>query len=873
MSRTTDGMAAAAPATPTAAALGSWPVARQNRRLTSVQPLAGRMSAPPEIVPGFAFPQGQASLIPFASRPGGAVDRALALANGGLRCYSLDGKLRWEIHPPGLNFDNLVIAEDMDGDGRVELALTSGRPKSPLGAAVLVDAETGELRFRYDVEPMSYSWLMHVGSFLPDTSGKQFLVVMHGYPPDKKNGYAALFEFPRPGEKPQQRWRYDFHEYTCFPTLLTSDVNGDGVKEICLQTHSRMWVLNPRSGEVVQFVGWDVSPANVRSYGLTRFVDLNGDGREDFLCIGNFAQHHEVLLNEDGKLKKAWSHGWADSVTTRTVATVWPEPPVADVDGDGKLEVVLSMFRADGEPTWGVRIYDAVTGTLKGRIPNRVANSIADVDGDGVAEILTEVTGDPARATIEGAALFKREGEDWKELWREDGLVPAAVPAGTRQDRQPGNAARATDPLLVRKGTALRRVVSRAGTIQLEEWQAAVVAGPDLSHVRAAVGPVLQAPLVADVDGDGKNEVIHLHAGKVTIYRYQAGRGLVPGESYPSDTLPAIADLDGDGKLEMVVGTASVDSPPQLKALRPGRGAPLWEMTYAPKGPGIAHGRALYFQTGKFTGGPGDDLYVYTGMPVARSLMLNGRDGKIVWEKGDLPSLQRYNAPTVNHAAVWDLNGDGKDDLVFTNPDYYCVASGTTGELLIGPDFPPKIFSQPSQGLYTLPAVLENKGAEPTVALVDGHYFQAAMTIRAKPAWYKLPEVGEARAGAEGFLQLPDGTWLMGFGREDGKFACVEISTGKTRWELPLEGAASAVAACDIDGDGRLEFLFGTTHGKLHAVGDAGDKPRVVWTVTFPASVGAPIPADVDGDGASEIIVPTGDGKLCLVRPKTLEKK
>ena len=59
----------------------------------------------------------------------------------------------------------------------------------------------------------------------------------------------------------------------------------------------------------------------MRSYGLDEFVDLNGDGKPDFLCIGNFAQHHEVLLNENGKLKEAWHYGWPESVTTGTVAT------------------------------------------------------------------------------------------------------------------------------------------------------------------------------------------------------------------------------------------------------------------------------------------------------------------------------------------------------------------------------------------------------------------------------------------------------------------------------------------------------------------------------------------------------------------------
>ena len=96
-----------------------------------------------------------------------------------------------------------MAAEDLDGDGKVELALTAGRAQNPLGAAVVVAADTGEVRFRYDVEPMSYSWFLKVDRYLPGVNGKQLVVCMHGYPPDKEIGYIALFEFPKPGAPPR----------------------------------------------------------------------------------------------------------------------------------------------------------------------------------------------------------------------------------------------------------------------------------------------------------------------------------------------------------------------------------------------------------------------------------------------------------------------------------------------------------------------------------------------------------------------------------------------------------------------------------------------------------------------------------------------
>ena len=393
--------------------------------------------------------------------------------------------------------------------------------------------------------------------------------------------------------------------------------------------------------------------------------------------------------------------------------------------------------------------------------------------------------------------------------------------------------------------------------------------GADLSRVPASIGPVLGSPLVADVDGDGKNEVLLFHQGRVTLYRYEGAKGFEKLSEYASAAVPALADLDGDGRLEMVIGEASPMTDTVIHALRLGRKTEtLWKTTLrSSEAKGLPHGSALTFQSGHFLGRRGYDLYVYVGTPHMRSLVLEGSNGALIWEKGKIPNLERYYGPTTDLSAVWDVNGDGKDDLVFTCPDYYCVASGPTGEPLVGPAFPPKIFNQPSQGLYTLPAILPEEQGEPTVCLVDGHYFRAAMTTHASAKWYQLPLVGEARAGAEGFLKTAEGRWLMGFGRQDGQFVCVEVATGKQCWAFPLESTASGVSTCDINGDGEPEFIFGTTHGELYALADAGGRGRVVWKARLPASIGTPVIADVDNDGASEILVSLGDGRLCLLGP------
>ena len=141
------------------------------------------------------------------------------------------------------------------------------------------------------------------------------------------------------------------------------------------------------------------------------------------------------------------------------------------------------------------------------------------------------------------------------------------------------------------------------------------------------------------------------------------------------------------------------------------------------------------------------------------------------------------------------------------------------------------------------------------------------MSIDAQPFWYRLPPAGENRSGNEGFLPARDGRWLMGFGRQNGDFACVEVNDGTLRWELPTGSSCSDVATGDLDGDGRPEFLFGTSHGQLWAVRDVDGRPEILWQVDLPSGCGPPIIADIDGDGASEILVCTLDGYLNILGP------
>lgn len=846
---------------PAPAAPGDWPEPRHDPDLTAIQPAPGVMRTAPTLLADYDTGRTPPSLTPVDNR-----GSHLALVSGTLHCYDPTGRERWSSRPEGLTFTRIVACEDLDADGKKEIVLEAGRPAQPYGAVVSLSLADGRLLWKEDVEPMSYSWQAYVSAYLPVAPGKQVLVVMQGYPPDKDNGYCALYEFPK-GQKPTRRWRYPFSAYTCFPAVFTTDVDGDGVKEIAIISHSRMWVLDAPTGQIKQFIGWDVSPANVRSYGLNQFVDLDGDGREDFVCLANFSKHYEVLLNRNNQFVQAWHQGYADSVTTAHVSVCWPAPAFADLDGDGKKELVVSVFDQDH---WTTRAHDAVTGQVKYSFDGVIAAAMSDVDHDGRAEILAERASTPTRSRpdggydldhSDGASLLKVTNGHLQKVWTH----PTARPS------------RAEGPLTVASDTK-QFLLTPSGTTYTLIEKPTPPAPPPAIPAPPIVGAVPQELFVADLLNEGSNQLLLYTKPTATLLRLTPDHTLQKLLDIPSDCPPTITDLDGDGTHELVTIThsqiralslhpvhagAERDSSslsPQSSALSP---TLLWQIPLPAVDSGIPWPGLLYLRAGHFLDHPGRDLFLSSGEPHVTAALIDGRDGKVHWTRSECPDIQRYFAPTHNLVAAHDVDGDGLDELIYTIPDYYCVINPRTADFLTGPVSPQTVFSQPSQGLYTAPAYLNGPTrADDRVALTAGHYFQGVLTPDAKPAWYRLPVIGRARTSREGFLQLSDQKWLLGYGRQDGVFECIDVSTGQTRWTYDLHASASDVTTCDLDSDGHADFLFSTSDGHVYALTDDSSRPRLVWRTDCPPGSCNPVPASLTNDGHAQIILPCGDGHV-----------
>jgi hypothetical protein len=249
--------------------------------------------------------------------------------------------------------------------------------------------------------------------------------------------------------------------------------------------------------------GWPQQlPAHIAS--SPAIGDLDGDGIPD-IVVGygsNYDPSHQggaAAFHRDGT--QMWSVATgplSEGSNNWTHAPVVGTPAIGDVDGDGKMEVVFGSFDhhlylVDGatgapKPGWPIDVGDTVYSSA----------ALYDIDGDGLPDIII-----------------------------------------------------GTDNYLV-----------NGGCLRVLRYDGSPVAG----FPKCIDQTIASTPVVADLDGDGKPEIIHgtgafygppnFHPSHV-VYAWHCDGTPVAGWPVAVDgqvgTTPAVADINGDGKLEVIV--------------------------------------------------------------------------------------------------------------------------------------------------------------------------------------------------------------------------------------------------------------------------------------------------------------------------------
>jgi outer membrane protein assembly factor BamB len=863
---------------------------RRDAVLTGYQPLAATMKTAPRVLASY-FVGAECGTPTFADLRGtGKKEDVIIAAGARLTAYDPKGKRLWESAPEGYVLDHVEWVEDLDGDGQNEVIAVAGHMGITRQAYLILDGRTGEKRAAIEISTGDYSWHGNCGPYLPNRKGKQIFLVTSMCQSEtgaaKLNGQFSLWSFD--GKAAKQEWAWTPSEFTVYyPAVMVADLNGDGRFQAVVDSWCHVWNIELATGALVSHTTWDPQGANARQYGWNELVDVDGDGKLDFVNISR-TKHVDVLRNVGGKLQLAWTRGWPDPVTTEARSLQMPSEPITDLAGDGHKEIVTGLFDGLTDKRWHLFVFDAASGAEKAQLPDLVPLASVPIWGtNGPRALLCVRSRNLEYDPPESSEVWRlREGR-MEQIWTSKGrfLLHPGGP-GEPSDRRffAYNAVNLQWPTTadVDGDGRLEFFTTNGPAVQAwgvnKEGQLVPKPGRPPEEKPHALpkgippqrGTMLPYLLAADLEGKGRNNLLLYDNTNVTVLRLAKGK-LRRVEAFPSSEVPVICDLLGDGKPCVLTGGRGMDGNLWVQA-RDATKEVLWRFTFPRSGAcGQYSERPHFFTVGHFTGGKHLDVFTYATKPAARTYVLDGRTGKMVWQREEVPGIERHFHPLGGRVSVWDLNHDGADDVLFCNPDYYCVADGRTGNLLVGP-----VNLQPLLNwwaAYASPAVLSREGDEPVVYLGGAYSCRASISLDGKRGlWHEyLPtERWPLRAGNSGFnegLLPPSRTrgWRGGQMEADGALVCFDVATGTHLWKLQLPTAASGIVSGDVNGDGEAEFVLGGQDGNLLAVGDGGDLAEIVWRKHFDAPVGTPIIADVNGDGKSEIVVSVGDGYVYVL--------
>ncbi len=376
------------------------------------------------------------------------------------------------------------------------------------------------------------------------------------------------------------------------------------------------------------------------------------------------------------------------------------------------------------------------------------------------------------------------------------------------------------------------------------------------------------SPAVADLDGDGKNEVIW---GSYDVVALNGATGALKWRGAASTRVwpgLAVADLTGDGSPEVIAGRGG-----DLLTVYNSAGGVLW--TAHPFGEGEIRTLAV------------DDLESDGQLEIVVGLAASTSDRQLsVYEpngsvRPGWPARRQgedgYGTGMYNeNVAVGDLNGDGLKEIYGPTDTHYITALDRNGNQLAAS----ALFGAGKPWSKVGVAVLHEVELQGYADCGDP---QAPFARHLRPNFANsAPAIADLDSDGARELVVPGDVYNCDLGDPDGDLYHLPwvYEYDRTRWKsasydwttIPaaepgsgplsqdysvIQNSATNAVTADLDGDGKLEILYPSYDGRLHAYW-LDKTEHGGWPYDVPGSgirfASEPAVADLDGDGQAEVI-------------------
>jgi uncharacterized protein (TIGR03437 family) len=229
-----------------------------------------------------------------------------------------------------------------------------------------------------------------IGNFIQGSSSYQE-VTFDGCYPNPGACYGHLYQWQNEGWVEQ--WRTPAIANLDVPQTIVGDFDGKGRLEVAAQPLEQVNVYDLLTGNFIS--SGQTTPSNIltgRGYGWLGAYDLDGSGPQEIINLGTYENYLAVMGWQNGQLVKLWDH--TIEVVHYSANTIHSPIayPVQDIDGDGKLDIVTSIYNESGDSQWHVVARDGMTGMVLLDLPGKYLVGLQDVNGDGAAELFTVAT-------------------------------------------------------------------------------------------------------------------------------------------------------------------------------------------------------------------------------------------------------------------------------------------------------------------------------------------------------------------------------------------------------------------------------------------------------------------------------------------------